>query len=480
MALFSRILLLDPRAGTKAVLDWCRKPVTESGLSVASFPKLSPPCGSTQSRMHNPSTLSGTSFTQREVAMDTLYRRCAGLDVHKKVVVACVRVLSENDQVQDEVRSFGTMTGDLLQLSDWLVSRGVTHVAMESTGVYWKPVFNILEGAFEKVLLVNPQHIKNVPGRKTDVRDCQWIAQLLQHGLLRGSFVPSREQRQLRDLTRHRTQLTREHTRVVNRIHKVLEDANIKLASVATDILGVSGRAMLWSLVRGEQDPKALAQLARKNLRKKIPQLERALHGHFQPHHRRMLSMLLEHLKFLEDQIAALTSDIEDEMRPFLSTDAIHQLDQIPGVNRTTIEAVVAETGSDMDQFPSHKHLSSWGALCPGNNESAGKRKSGRTTKGNPWLRAALTEAAWAAARTKNTYFGALYRRMAGRRGKKRALVAVSHALLVVIYHMLKYGLPYRDLGPEYLDRLHKSDLERYLVRRLERLGYQVTLRPAA
>jgi len=412
--------------------------------------------------------------------MDTLFRRCAGLDVHKKNVVVCARIITDDGKLQEQFRTFSTMTSSLLGLKGWLTSLGVTHVAMESTGVYWKPVFNILEGAFEEVLLVNPQHIKNVPGRKTDVKDCQWIAQLLQHGLLRGSFVPARPQRELRDLTRQRAQLINEQTRVVNRLHKVLEDANIKLGSVASDILGVSGRDMLDHLARGEEDPQVLAQLARKSLRKKIPQLEEALRGHFTPHHRFQLKMLLDHLEFLERQIGALSVRIEECTRPFVTSEQKERLDGIPGVNATTIEAVVAEIGSNMDQFPTHQHLASWAGLCPGNHASAGKRKGGKTTKGNPWLRRALAEAAWAAARTKDTYLAAFYRRLAARRGAKRALVAVSHALLIVIYHMLKHGLPYQDLGPDYFDKLHSAGMERYLVRRLERLGYQVSLRPAA
>lgn len=412
--------------------------------------------------------------------METLYRRCAGLDVHKKTVVACVRLLKEDGTLHEEVRTFGTMTGDLLALYDWLQANGVTHVAMESTGVYWKPVYNILDGGFTEVLLVNPQHVKHVPGRKTDVKDCQWIAQLLQHGLLRGSFVPPRPQRELRDLTRHRAQLSSEHTRVVNRIHKVLEDANIKLASVASDILGVSGREMLEQIVAGNEDPQALAQLARQRLRKKIPELEKALRGHFTEHHRFLLKSHLEHVKFLESQLADLNQRIDEHLRPFLTEEQSEKLDEIPGVNIKTLEAVIAEIGPDMARFPTDKHLNSWAGMCPGNKQSAGKRQSGKTTKGNPWLRRALTEAAWSAARAKNSYFSALYRRLAARRGKKRALVAVGHALLTVIYHMLKYNLPYNELGPDYFDRLHASDLERYLVRRLERLGYRVNLTPTA
>jgi len=412
--------------------------------------------------------------------METLYRRCAGLDVHKKTVVACVRILAEDGTLHEEVRRFGTMTRDLLALSDWLQTEGVTHVAMESTGVYWKPVYNILEGTFTEVLLVNPQHIKNVPGRKTDVTDCQWIAQLLQHGLLRGSFVPAQPQRELRDLTRHRAQLSAEHTRAVNRIHKVLEDANIKLASVASDVLGVSGRDMLEHLVAGDEDPQALAQLARQRLRKKIPELQAALQGHFTTHHRFLLKTLLAHVKFLEGQLSELNVRIEEQMRPFLSETQIERLDEIPGVNLKTIQAVVAEIGSDMSRFPTDQHLNSWAGMCPGNNQSAGKRHSGKTTNGNPWLRRALAEASWSAARAKDSYFSALYRRLSARRGKKRALVAVGHSLLTVIYHMLKYGLPYQELGPDYFDRLHANNLQHYLVKRLEGLGYAVTLSPAA
>jgi transposase len=337
------------------------------------------------------------------------------------------------------------------------------------------------------VLVVNPQHIQHVPGRKTDVKDCPWIAQLLQHGLLPGSFVPPRAPRpapraprELRDLTRLRTQTTHEHTRVVNRIHKLLEDANVKLAAGATDLLGVSGRDMLARLAEGQTDPHALAQLARKSLRKKIPQLERALQGHFTEHHRFLLKTLLRHLEFLEAELAQLTARIEEQLRPFLTEEQAERLDEIPGVNAKTIEAVVAEIGSDMQRFPTHQHVSSWGGMCPGNHASAGKRKGGKTTQGNRWLRGALAEAAWAAARTKDTYFAALYRRLAARRGKKRALVAVGHALLVVMYHMLKYDLPYQELGPDYFDRLQGDHLERYLIQRLERLGYHVTLERAA
>jgi len=409
--------------------------------------------------------------------MDTIYRNVAGLDVHQKTIVVCVRKVLPDGGSKEEVNQFGTMTSDLLRMSEWLASEGVTHVAMESTGVLWKPVWNILDGHFE-LLLVNPRHLKGVPGRKTDVIDCQWIAQLLQCGLLRGSFVPSRPQRELRDLTRQRKQLTREQTRTVNRIHKTLEDANIKLGSVATDILGKSGRAMLQALVSGERDPVQLADLAERKLRGKIPLLREALRGHLTDHHVFLLRSLLNHLRYLEGEIENFDQQIAERLHPFLDPDQMQRLDLIPGVNRRTIECVVAEIGTDMSQFPDEDQLSSWAGMCPGVEESAGKRKSSRTTKGNSWLRSALTESAWAAGRTKNSYLGAMYRRMAARRGKKRALVAVGHALLVIFYHMLKSNAEYRDLGPDFFDKLKPEQYRRYLVKRLESLGYTVELQP--
>lgn len=407
--------------------------------------------------------------------MDTMHRCCAGLDVHKKTIAACVRRVDENGKLHEEVRTFATMTGDLLALCDWMTSQGVTHVAMESTGVFWKPIFNILEGNFE-VLLVNARHIKQVPGRKTDVKDCQWIAQLLEHGLLRASYVPDRPQRELRDLTRHRAQLVAEHTRVANRIHKTLEDANIKLAAVASDILGVSGRQMIRGLIHGEQDPTKLADLARRKLRSKIPQLQDALLGRVTEHHRFMLRTLMGHLEYLEAAIDQLSARIKDLTRPF--DDQIRRLSQIPGLERRSLENILVEIGTDMDQFPTHAHLTSWAGMCPGNRESAGKRRSGKTTPGNRWLRSALSQAAWAASHSKDSYFQAQYRRLAARRGKKRATIAVGHTLLVVIYHMLKDGREYAELGADYLDQLDPRRVTRYLVKRLERLGYDVTLTP--
>lgn len=423
-------------------------------------------------------------FLERETAMDTIYRDVAGLDVHKKTIAVCIRRINTQGKATAEVGTFGTMTKDLLALSDWLRTCGVTHVAMESTGVLWKPVFNILEGQFELVL-VNPRDIKKVPGRKTDVSDAQWIAQLLSCGLLSGSFVPPRGQRQLRDLTRHRAQLVSETTRIANRVHKTLEDANIKLGAVApatadlrSDVLGVSGRAMLLALIAGEQSPEEMAELARGRMKPKIPQLALALEGCFSEHHRFMLKMLWEHLGHLERQIAEFDRRIEEQLRPFLTPQQHRKLDAIPGINRRTIENVIAETGSEMSQFPSERHLASWGGICPGNEESAGKRKRSRATSGNRWLRRALSEAAWAAAHSKETYLSARYRRLAGRRGKKRALMAVAHSLLTAMYHMLKYDVDYHDLGPDYFDKLNAQSSERYLVRRLERLGYTVNLTP--
>ncbi len=407
--------------------------------------------------------------------MDILYRCCAGLDVHKKTVVACVRRLDEAGRAHQEVRTFGTMTADLLALADWLAECGVTRAAMESTGVFWKPVFNLLEGQVE-VILVNAQHVKQVPGRKTDVKDSQWLADLLQHGLLKASFVPPQPIRELRDLTRQRAQLVAEKATVANRIQKVLEDANIKLAGVATDVLGVSGRDLLEALIAGDTDPEQLADKARGRLRAKMPALQAALRGRVTDHHRFQLRLLMDHLAHLEALIGRLAERIEEVMAPF--AEAAQRLTTIPGVEQRTAEVIVAEIGVNMDQFPTAAHLASWAGMCPGNNESAGKRKSGRTTKGSRWLRQVLTQAAWAASHTKDTYLASQYKRLARRRGKKRALVAVGHTLLVIVYHLLKGGGTYRELGGDFLERLEPERLTRQLVRRLEKLGHQVTLKP--
>src|SRR6516225_9965910 len=419
--------------------------------------------------------MSSGAEDRRDKPMDTLYPRCAGIDVHKNTVVVCVRCADRPGKGFEEVRTFSTMTRDLLALSDWLADHGVTHVAMESTGVYWKPVFNILGGRVE-VILVNAEHIKQVPGRKTDVKDCQWIAQLLQHGLLKASFVPSEPIRELRDLTRQRTQLIQERSAAANRIQKVLEDANVKLASVATDVLGVSGRDMLEALIAGETDPAKLAELARKRLREKLPELQLALQGRVTDHHRFLLRMHLDHVAHLEELIARLSVRIEEAVVPFAQ--AQERLVTIPGVSQRVAETVLAEVGPNMEQFPSAGHLASWAGMCPGNNESAGKRRSGRITKGDRWLKRILVQAAWAASHTKGTYLAAQYRRLAKRRGRKRALIAVGHTLLVIIYHVLKQGTTYAELGPDFLDRLEPERLTRQLVKRLEALGHKVTLEP--
>jgi len=405
--------------------------------------------------------------------MEHIFPCCAGLDVHKESVEASVRRIEPTGRLHQQTRHWGTMTRDLLAMADWMAAQGVTHVAMESTGVYWKPIYHLLESRFT-VLLVNARHLKQVPGRKSDIRDCQWIAQLLQHGLLKGSFIPARPQRELRDLTRHRTQLVEERTRTVNRIHKVLEDANIKLASVASDILGVSGRAMLHALLEGETDAVKLADLAQRQLRGKIPELEKALEGNVSEHHRYLLRLLWKQLAQQEELIAELDARIEEQTRPFAAQ--IERLDAVPGVDRRVAEVVLAEVGAEMKPFPTHHHLASWAGMCPGNEESAGKRQRRRILPGNRWLKRTLVEAAWGASRSKNRYLASQYRRLAQRRGKKRALVAVGHSMLVIFYHMLKQGTTYVELGGDFFDRLEPERLTRYYLRRLERLGHKVTL----
>jgi transposase len=466
--------LLLPGRGPST--NWCLQPAFKYDPDIAAYPKLSPPAWeSTQSRVLIVS-MSSRQEHPGECLMEPMYAACAGLDVHKQTVVACVRRQGPQGKARPQTRTFGTTTGALLDLSDWLSESGVTHVAMESTGVYWKPIWNILEGHFQ-IALVNAQHIKQVPGRKTDVKDAEWIAQLLQHGLLRGSFVPAAPQRELRELTRQRRKLIQARAAVANRIQKVLEDANIKLASVATDVLGVSGRAMLEGIIGGEANPEILANQARGRLRNKIPQLEAALRGRVTEHHRFLLRLLLDDLTAREGLIARLSERIEQVM-PAACEEAVQRLVTIPGVDVRAAEAIVAEMGADMEQFPSAAHLSSWAGMCSGNNESAGKRKSGKTRKGNRWLREVLVQSAWAAGRTKDTYLSAQFRRMAGRRGKKRAAVVLGHTLLVIMYQVLKKRSSYRELGADYLDRLDQERLTRGLVRRLERLGHRVILAP--
>ena len=409
--------------------------------------------------------------------MEVIHKRCCGLDVHKKVIVACLRILKDDGTLLKQVRTYATTTGALLQLSDWLAGMDCTHVAMESTGVYWKPVYNVLEGSFE-LLLVNAQHMKAVPGRKTDVKDSEWIAELLQHGLLKGSFVPEAPQRDLRDLTRLCTSLTREHGRAVNRLQKILEDANIKLASVVSDVMGASARLMLEAIVAGETNPGLLADMAKRRLREKIPQLQEALAGRVKSHHQFMIQELLLHIDDLDASIARLNQELEKRCAPFEVELAL--LDTIPGINIHKGQEIIAEIGVDMSRFGSDARLSSWAAMCPGNNESAGKRKSGKTRDGNVWLKHSLVGAAHGASHTKDTYLQAQYHRLAGRRGKKKAIVAVAHSIIVIIYHVLNRLEPYKDLGPNYFDERDQKAVQQRLVRRLERLGYQVTLQKVA
>jgi transposase len=405
--------------------------------------------------------------------MEPVLRCCAGLDVHSATVATCVRRIDDLGVIHAEVRTFGTMTRDLLALCDWLTEEGVSHVAMESTGVFWKPIYNILEEMFQ-ILLVNARHIKNVPGRKTDVKDCEWIARLLQYGLLRGSFIPPRPQRELRDLTRMRAQLKHELTSVANRIHKVLEDTNIKVGLVATDVLGVSGRKIIKALIDGETDTAKMSDMAKGRLRNKKGVLEQALVGKVTEHHRFMLKALMEHLTYLESQIERFNQRIEEAARPFEK--AIAALIPMPGYDRVSAQSVIAEIGPDMNPFPSDSHLCSWAKICPGNNESAGKRKSGATGHGNRWLRAILVQVAWAASHKKNSYFQAQYRRLAGRRGKKKAIVAVAHSILTITYFVLKLERSYKDLGGDYFDRVSRDRVRKYHIKRLESLGFDVQL----
>jgi transposase len=404
--------------------------------------------------------------------MRVIYERCCGLDVHKRTITACV-LKWLGGEWQKEIRQFGTMTKDLLALSDWLVGEGCTHVAMESTGVYWKPVYNILEGQLE-LLVVNAQHLKAVPGRKTDVRDAEWIAELLAHGLLRGSFVPPPRVRELRELTRYRTSLVCDCARTINRLQKVLEGANIKLASVVSDIRGVSARLMLEALLAGERDTQQLASMAKGRLKEKRPQLMEALSGRLQPHQSFLIAEHLAQIDYLEGAIERLSGQIEERLRPF--EQQIAWLDTIPGVNRRTAEVLWAETGGDMSRFASARHLASWAGMCPGNNESAGKRRTGRTRKGSPWLRHCLIEAAHGAAHTKNKYLNSQYHRLAARRGKKKALVAVGHSILVIAYHLLTRQQPYADLGANYFDERDRLAVTKRCLNRLQKLGYKVAL----
>lgn len=434
--------------------------------------------------------------------MRVMYEGCGALDVHKKTVVACRRRLAASGSIEQEVRTFGTTTPELLVLLDWLIAWEVTMVAMESTGEYWKPVFNLLEGNVE-VILVNAQHVKQVPGRKTDVKDAEWLAELLAYGLLKASFIPAQGQRDLRDLTRTRVTLVQERARVVNRLQQVLEQANIKLASVATDVLGVSGRQMLAALVAGESDPAVMAELAKGRLRNKLDALQQALTGIVRPHHRFLLAHHLSHIDFLDEQISAVSQEIEQHIaalsQPTLPTggapdagatpgeteaasltwaQAVALLNTAPGVDQRAAELVLAEIGIDMRQFPSQNHLTAWGGLAPGNNQSGSKRRNAKVREGNRTLRQIMIQIAWAAVRTKDSYAQALYRRLAARRGKKRAIVAVARSLLASFFFMLDRRQPYQDLGSDYFDQRRKTAKVDTLTKLLAKLGYAVQLEP--
>jgi transposase len=407
--------------------------------------------------------------------MQVVHARCCGLDVHKRSVVACVLLTAEDGTVQRHLRTFGTMTADLLGLSDWLSRLQVTHVAMESTGVFWRPVYNVLEEG-RTLVLVNAQHIKQVPGRKTDLKDAEWLADLLRHGLLTPRFVPPAPIRDLRELTRYRKTLVQERAAEVNRLQKVLESATLKRAAVATAILGVSGRDMLQALLGGEQDPQVLAELARGKLRAKLPALRQAFVGRVKPQHLVLIAQILAHIDFLDGAIAHLHDEIERSLAPF--EPAVALLQTIPSVARITAATIIAEMGPDPSRFPSATHLASWAGVCPGNKQSGGTRLSGKTTKGNRWLRAVLGEVAWNIARSRGTYLHAQYQRLVRRRGKQKAALAVAHSVLVIVYHVLQEGRPYQELGDDYFDKLDATRLERHHVRRLEQLGYKVELTP--
>ena len=442
--------------------------------------------------------------------MKVIYMQVAGLDVHKKTVVAARMRVTEEDRVEWETKTFGTTTPDLLEMHDWLSEWELTHVAMESTGDYWKPVFNILEDSFE-VWVVNAEHVKHVSGRKTDVKDSEWLAELMLHGLLKPSFIPPKPQRALRELTRYRTHLVEERARVVNRVQKLLEGANIKLSSVASNIMGVSARAMLEEIMAGQTDVELIADL-RGQMRSKIPELEKALTGIVQPHHRFVLAQQLDHIDFLDEKVETLSLRIEQQLEtmnwpdepsppdagegaeegtavadeselPVTWNAAVALLDTIPGVNRRVAEVMLAEMGLDMSQFPTADHLASWAGLAPGNHQSGGKRYSGRTTNGNKPLASIMVQAAWSAVRIKNTFLKSRFHSLAARRGKKRAIVAVAHSMLVSAWHMLANQQPYQELGGDYFDQRKKEIKVSYLVRRLERLtggAVSIEIQPVA
>jgi transposase len=446
--------------------------------------------------------------------MEVLYARCAGLDIHKKTVRVCLLLRQENGKSDKEFRTYATTTQDLLNLLDWLLSQGCSHVAIEGTGVYWRPVYNLFEGHIE-VLVVNAQHIKAVPGRKTDTKDAEWIADLLQHGLLKASFIPSAPQRELRDLTRYRVRLTEERAREVNRVQKMLEGTNLKLGDVVSDIMGKSSRMILWAIADGENDPARLASLAIGRVRASQEQLEAALTGTISDHHRFLLREHLTQIEHLERAVERITAEIARRFSPPDPADdaenskpgrsarkedstgfcqpslppskqglsweeAVTLLVSIPGISERAACGILAEIGVNMQQFPTASHLASWAGVCPGNHESAGKRLSGKTRKGNPWLCRLLLQAAHVVARQKHGYLAAQFRRIAARRGKKRAGMAVAHSILVIIYHLLREGVPYEERGDAFFEERDRQFMEKRLVHQLERLGHRVTLQPLA
>jgi transposase len=405
--------------------------------------------------------------------METIIERGCGLDVHKETVVGCIMGAG----IKKEIRTYTTMTNDLLRLKGWLQETGITHVAIESTGVYWKPVFNILEDDVE-VILVNARHVKNVPGRKTDVQDSEWLCRLLRSGLLKGSFIPPRGIRELRDLTRYKRKLIQTIVAEKQRVEKVLEDANIKLSSIASDTFGVSGKKIIEELIRGELKAQEMAELSKGRLRSKREHLKEALVGEVREHHKFMIKVSLKHIRAMEKILLGVERKIREKIeRDYKEEDEL--LQTIPGVKENA-STIIAEIGVDMDIFPNEMHLSSWAGVSPGNNESAGKKKPGSTTYGNKCLKAMLIEFAWVASRTRGTYLRSKYHRLVGRRGKKRALVALGHKILIMCYHILKYRRPYKELGVDYLDQRRKDKIARSYIKRLNHLGYEVTLQEAA